>query len=792
MANKKVDISKVDFSYDDETLELLFNYIPSDAVRSVLLNTFLGCDEVPGDELISNYEIIKVMSRIVNTAFVVAFCRWKQMCDCPSEWGRKEDVEYLENSRFSKLFQTALVNESVTFDVQILSLIELWVGLRNKEASKNVIDAFGMIFSGGIKGENVGITLQSVRKAVKTVSFKGSKEDKLELKTTLNRLCFDLLSSFAVFRTLDIKYPEGSETDDNYDFCFTYNSSAVDTVELYPNDIFTDGRFIVTDRQLRALCGMPDERMDVLLLYMRAEMSVFDGKIQNEYCSFDGDREMRVRTSTVAKTEKLPDNIRADVRETRKFLAFNYKNVRGLAAVIYDTIQNKHDIKRRLFDLCKSKYPQIIADGTGADAPGIYWDNIITLLLVEMGISDFLETILVAPDIFESIVENIGWRYRGRAAIDTCKEEYSKELARLEKSSPNSEIFDAQVLELRVASVLKAMNFGKETEAPLHPFEESLTYKYDNICACLDKLENGGANMPIGDFLKATSDLAETFRNMFIFLQVFYAGLNGYAIKNDELSGRKPDKELNTNEDRQKFWFGNHRACVTAFEEAGRETLKKTKAQTVKQAYDAFCEMCSRYGTADNQFVISDEARRLKQLVTRNYICDVERLKHFATVTTDSGSEISIFDLLGNNAAEYLRESHYFEWLSCYKDVFMFLIFNEDYNQSGLYESKKALKDKTCDPIYPYIVTYYKENVDRDNLKKCIYRVPIPTGSERERKDGYIVTLLMEYEYPANTYYCIPLRYGSSESWWINPVLIPKHAIRHIIKDEKNNDTHND
>lgn len=156
----------------------------------------------------------------------------------------------------------------------------------------------------------------------------------------------------------------------------------------------------------------------------------------------------------------------------------------------------------------------------------------------------------------------------------------------------------------------------------------------------------------------------------------------------------------------------------------------------------------------------------------------MQKLRRFAEVQTQSGEKTTIFEVLGN-LQKYMFEPSYSEWLTYLQDIFMFLIYNEDYNERGLWDSgHDPLKDKDCDPIYPYIVTYYRENIDRDNVKKCTYRVPLPiAGVENE---GYIVTLLTDEEYLPATYYCIPLRYGSSDSWWINPFLIPKNVIRRI------------
>lgn len=277
-----------------------------------------------------------------------------------------------------------------------------------------------------------------------------------------------------------------------------------------------------------------------------------------------------------------------------------------------------------------------------------------------------------------------------------------------------------------------------------------------------------------------------------MFLQMFYSGLDSYSKtltkKNEEFSAELAAAEADgviTYEEREtirNMRRNIRKECCRSFIGEAKAKLEQIKKQTVSQLFEGFCELCMKYNTFSERggFDVSEEARRLKDVITRNYICDANKLKYFATVEIEEGSDDNptIFDVL-SNLQLYMDEPQFPRWLTYLQDIFMFLIYNEDYNKRGLWESmkKEPLEDKDCDPIYPYMVTYYKENVDRDNVKKCTYRVPLPATGNSE---GYTVTLLTDEEYLPQTYFCIPLRYGSSDRWWINPFLIPKNAIRDI------------
>lgn len=794
----------VDITNSYEFTRLLLERVPDPVVRSILFGSRV--DRTNDDDLVEGLSeeklggeagIISVMRSTVNLAFVTVLARWKQLYDSDT-WGRPEYIKEFRGTRFSKLFLSALGKEDITLDLQIFSLMELWVSL--KKVDNIISDQFSNIFGTKRAGENIGLILQDVRDALKNATYRTLEAGKYTVRYC-NMLLYQLIRSFPFLYSMQISYPINPDDRSKGGFCISYAEDLDERIVLYPNEVYS-GRelFVITERQLLSMRGEKRSKPAyVLQLFILAETSAFTGKLQYTYRSFDGEMETRIEVEDAPlPTESEFDD---DVCAVRRFLSFSYKNIREFALVISDAIKNSPIKQKKIFDLCRARYPKIMPESARSfEAPEIYWDNVITLLLVEMGPSDFLEIVLEGDDgaVFDTLLENIKWRCLGADNASALRAEYDAENSRLEeKHSQNPHNYLSQLLSLRIHTVLQAMGFDKRERNEMHPFEESLTFKFDNILACvkvLDQYWQRSNGVDVDKCEEARQELLSIFRNIFLFLQIFYAALDRYAIvKKDydiylETERAKGDSDESEHAKKQKDF---NRKMREAFANAGAEKYEEIKGQTLCQAFEGFCKMCEQYNkfNENNGFNVSEEAKRLKYLITRNYICDVQKLRYFTDITLANGERSTIFKMLEDWSFKYYHDESFQSWLGYFSDIFLFLIYNEDYSEKGLYRKADKLVDKDCDPVYPYLVTYYRENVDRDNLKKCTYRVPVPTGRNSETRDqGFVVTLLTDEDFPATTYFCIPLRYGSSENWWINPFLIPRGFVRRMedIIKEKN------
>lgn len=797
---KNKDVKEINFAKDFSIAKLFLETVTDNVARSILFGTPVNAKEPSPKTLeLDGYGIIRVMKCIIKTAFTVAISRWKQLCN-EDEWVDDDYFEYFKNSRFSKIFQSAIGNEEINIDLQVFALIELWVSMNNSPRDVS-LRLEGIFVSGNMEGgDSIGLTLQAARDAIKKVSFKGIGDEGLYTKEYLNRLCYRLLNSFLIFRIAKFTYPEDNRLDDDEDFSIKYDLPE-EKVTLYPNKCFKVAKLILSYQQLQLLHGNKDVyEMGKLSLYHISEITVFDGTTLIVYHSFDGESEAKVDQKVFnVKIEKSAVADAGDIKEMRKFLSFSYKNIRELATAISDAIKDATETRRELLDRYNEKIDkksrkdssneQIIS----SDASNIYWDNLITLMLVEMGFSDFLEIALKEEKIFYAVLKNIGLRCIGRSEAGEYIKDYKKRRAELiRECGENQDSLDAEQLELRVRTVLRAMKSEHDENRKLNPFEESLTFKYENIVRCLDIL--GKRDTESADKVEESRlTLVDIFRNIFVFLQIFYCGLDMYAReKGKEKYLPKLDETEEAANKRVAIRFDE---CKKEFKRAAQEKYNEIKNACLTEVFEGFCKMCSDYNSySSDNYNISEKAKWLKFIITRNYICDVTQLRRFTSIVLDNGEKSNIFEMIENpDPKYYANKEKYAEWLTYFHDVFFFFIYNEDYNERGLWDNKRLragsgewkLQDKDCDPIYPYIVTYYKENIDRDNLKKCTYRVPIPDGGGKENRKQLVVTLLTEENYPPRTYFCIPLRYGSSDNWWINPFLIPKDVIRDLKTEDK-------
>ena len=804
-----------------ELTENLFNIVTDPAIRSILFGVPLNATVQKAARRIVEGNIVSSMRRVINLAYLVAITRWKQVIEEGFEDNYLQTKQFFEEARFTRLFNSAVKNEEITLDLQVFSLIELWIGLKNAPRSiSDYVNGLFWNFFYSENSDNIGVYLQKAKACIKTFdpSKFGQGEDDGASVIEYNHILFDLVESFAFLEDIEIVVPSQDDVGDFKNLQFIYYLSREHTV-LYPNLFSKRAFFLLTYNQLCALNPALEKSefggSNVLEFYMITETTDFNGNYEFTYTSLDDERKYRVtRVIDGVNQEKEDEEELVVVKEVRKFLAFDYKNIRDFALIISDAIKSNDLVKRRIFDLCRKRYPRIIVEKT-IPTDASRWDNIVTLLLVEMGQSEFLTKILNVEEdtLFKNIMNDIDLRMaidhnHGKAKqdldLDTDDKKNNSAYVEIQnylktKNTINTDdpvLKRRQIVELRVKYILKHIGYTEEVEEVENPFIESLTFKYRRINNYLEVIKNHEEyeNEEVND---ACQKLDETFRWIFIFLQVFYEGLDAYSLKFQERA--LWDENLPVSGPESRLGICTHAFKMRALSKLNDIAEKQKDATT---AFGAFCDMCAEYNpfsyrdsTGSNQ-----RAKNLKKIITRGYICDVEKLKLFATLdlcdSNDNNKKLYIFDILKNYSSQTYIANYekYCDYLDQFKDLFFFLIYNEDYNNKGLFKSDKKLEDKDCDPVYPYLVDYYKQNVDREQIKKCMYRVPIPTDfgesnrrqsrrNEEEDEEGLTVTLLTNEEYSGKEFFCIPLRYGSSDSWWINPFLIGVPPVRDIYRE---------
>lgn len=757
---------------NDEVAKYFTGLIPHPVTRSIVFDCKLrGAFEGDLSQLrcelthdyLGGYDLVASTKRLISLAFVTVFSCWYELKKMLAGHPESEKAEF-KKARYSRIFEGVLKKEEITFDLEVFSLIEVWVAFKKGAIGAGV---FGAFFSN--MESDFGITLQKALRVIKDASFKETSGaySELEVKKTLCQL----IEGFVFLRTLAIDY----RNDFMLSCMINFNVKC-----FYPNSIFPNMKLLLSQTELLRIraeqAGEPLEESTgkkkalKLMPYLMVANSEFKGKKQSLYRAFDDTVEIKI---DVCAEEEDPYTVISgdrDLDALRKVLSFDYKNLRSFALVISDSLNKSH--KKALFTLCKSKYPTILPKINDSESELIYWDNVVTLLLVEMGPSDFLYAIM-SDDLYEQLIRNMTYRCIDQNIKVQAEQRFAEDVKSLKRVCGAKEaMFEHNKKLLQCNTVIQLTGLKSEDEkASFSPFEESLMYKFDGMQNSLRILSSVG--LSVEDCNAQKEALTESFRNIFLLLQIFYSGLDSYA---EELRSGKANK---TRADM-------YESSKNAFIAAGRKTYQRLKDYTLSQMYEAFHAMCIEYNTTVSAegFNVSEKARNLKYVLTRNYICDVEKLDYFSTITLDDGTQKTLFEML-ENINEYTKQKQYRKWLGYFRDFFMFLIYNDDYTERGIYENEpERLVDKDYDPIYPYVVFYYQENIDKDHLKKCNYRVPIPCNrlTEENKNEGFMVTLLTDNEYtPNGNYFCIPLKYGSTEDWWINPFMISTQEFAKIM-----------
>lgn len=783
--------------------EQLLNIITDPIVRSIIFDVPFNRD-IDVDYLkvgLKGPSVIEAMRRIINLVYLISYCRWKDLDDSKEskKWGDQDDIAFFDNARFSRLFKSAIVNEEITLDLQIFSLIELWIGI--KKAPGVVSHQFYNIFDDTIDGNDIGLTLQTVRDIIKHADFKTLESNPKYRQEDINEWLYKLANSFLIIVSIELSVDENAGDDE---FKITYELNRKEKVTLYPNRYCKPAKFIMSAREMeeRFPTSSPSNP-NILKLFIINEMSLFNEEVQGVYKSFDDTISYRIN---FGKQEAINHHYDEEhIREMRKFLSFNYKKIRDFALIISDALAIHPNKKEEIFLRCQKDQTlsSIIKDAKSSNAENIYWDNIIVLMLVETGQSEFLETILDDESLFNEIIKMSEYRI-GKEESKKASQQYEKEKNALLQRGVDEK--DKKIVSLRTTTVLNAIGMYDIENERANPFAESLSYKYSKIVDYVNNLKQGyrRGDVSINVLRDNMKSLLNIFKDIFVFLQVFYTGLDTYAQFKEEIKPSPFEGQNKLSEDEElqleQYQRKNRMACWSAFRESAENKLKEVGDQNVVEAYNAFLLMCHEYSSfSDDQGTRDiEKAKRLKRLLTRGYICDPQKLSYFATVSYKRGEKVektTIFEMsrLFNTYDDEISFSNddIIQCLGQFQDLFLFLIYNEDYNMKGLYNTNMELEDKDCDPVYPYLVTYYKQNIDRDKMKKCTYRVPIPSnGLTSDPNDkGKKVNLLTDDDYLADTYFCIPLRYGCSNNWWINPFLIPVRLIKDIYSryiSEKN------
>lgn len=738
--------------FDYENIDLLCEHIKEIVPDERLQNILFSCKHFKSKDL-RGKKIVSALNNIILVAFVVTYTRWKQLYNNCENWDESK-LSKFRNSRFSKIYKSVYSNEEINLDIAVFALIEIWV---NGKVDGILRDTFARLFDEQVDG--VGVILQASLDVIKKAGdFFLQDETDAAYK---NKLCYELLKAFLIFS--EITFDENPDS-----FSMQYKLSSRKSITLDPNSYHPEAKFICEEKYLCA------DTVNPTRLYLLCAKTIFADKVQYIYCSLDGKRRIAINADKLpnyTENSQTAVSIEDESENLRKLLSFNYNRLRDCALVIADAVTKSESTKATIFNIYKNKCKTVFPQGLDINNEETNWDNIVTLLLVEIGPSDFIQSI-ITTDLFNQIMQNIGCRYLGAEAITKLIEKYRIDKMQLSDNfSYNLEMLYSEERKLSTRYIISAMYSStqeKHETVNYDVYEESLVVKYDKAKSLIRELSNTNNSNAV--LTACRSKLDKLLCEVLIFLQVYYDGVDGYA---DYYRGK--DAKV------------NYKSGLDSFIKSARTRYHKIKDNSLSELYNSFHSLCEEYD--DNLFSSDgskEKAVKLKFAITRSYICDIQRLDYFVDIALPNGEKTNIFHMV-ENLFSYTHYTEFPSWLSQICDFFMYLVYNDDYNKRGLYKlgNEDNLLDKDFDPIYPYIVSYYQQSIDRDMFKRCNYKVPVPSKDSVGGGPIHneVVTLLTDTDYELNiNYFCTPLKYGSTEHWWINPFMMPTYIFKDILE----------
>ncbi len=446
----------------------------------------------------------------------------------------------------------------------------------------------------------------------------------------------------------------------------------------------------------------------------------------------------------------------------------NYKYIKNLALAISDAIDVNTGSKNALYESFSHHLSDDIFGGvdrsTDIETQKIDWDSIVVMLLIEYSPTSVLETLFMAfeknfVDITRNLckrIDNVDMPLYGlnkrelMQAVDTIIKEkliFGESSGFGKIPNLNNKRLKARAQALLITSSLSAIHEEENVEKSI-----CAGNIYDNL-SLLEKMKS---NMTPEQRCKYVCIiLSETFRHILC----FYRGLLTYGELKADFDMRSSLSCLSetTIAKDQKMLHESFMSAAKA--EANR--LKQYNAasyedmQALLQRFMELCEACGSSGKS------SEPARRALYCATGKYeLLNVVEFKRYVQDSTAG--------LTGIN------EANVNEWITIALHIL-------EYLRNGTFELSS---DNPSCAIYPYTATYNHGNENYDGYKTVTFTLDYDNDGDA-RSDKKEIKVLSEFTYnTGNVFYCLPNILRTSNTWWIDPVMIDFKAFNEIFLDD--------
>ncbi len=704
--------------------------IIDDNVKIALFNV----DYIDHEDDISGMGVI---TKMLSLTFAYALSRWKYRV------AKKEKLSTSANAkRVYDAFGAVYHGEDVGIDMIVYVLTEMQLDVVQLYGRSDFCDVFSP------EGH---ASIQKFREPVKMwlQSAKRSEQNKGVLYDMLNQL----VSSIVLFDRLALTFPEAESGVDVDDVQFVVDKVVVPSQGILR--IREGSYYLLQDisQGTNHSCKMEYASLDFL-----GKMELF--------------KQFRELDSTlISKTVAGANTIFA-----KSLMSVGIRYIKNLALAVCDAIEK--NTKERIYVRFYSTYSDIFEKELSQDCK---WDNVITILMIEIGPTALLEFILDTEGIyFIRILDNLQIRYSSATFKNDVVEAYEAELS-VEKEMVKKCINDE-------GSIVKSINYISNILMAKHIidglskleksngksrslFVESLSMRIKSV----EKIIEANRMANVAKVLHINKALEKTFR----YIIPFYYGIIGYQKKKNMLIMKN---EANSDDALSPSVYSE---CETAFFESAVSCNARLNGKSLGYLIGEFRRFCndmshvngkSGEGSKSGSLLrnVSGDGILLREAIGREYLCIMSTFDDIINFEDDyykTGDKKHYSDIVSyinrvkhfKNGYDVMTDSSAQEFFVAVKKLLCFLIYNEDFQYEMLLGAQMSY-----DPIYPYVVRYTDRSENRDGYIINTFSIFVSEGEEEKE-----VKILSEYDYSINEkYYCIPNLASSNKRWWIEPILI--------------------
>ena len=464
-----------------------------------------------------------------------------------------------------------------------------------------------------------------------------------------------------------------------------------------------------------------------------------------------------------------------------------YGYLNNLTLAIADIITDF--TKEELFIKYRENYPYIFSMDDSINVKEVdfekanisNWDEVISMLILEISPTDFLMNILKGDgNYFRALTEGLATRYGNDEMVNTIQsnmKRYEKSVRLMAESFDESLKNDMNIYnEIKQKCMIKSIMEGLSSTENISDFSYNCDFigTLDMFKEHIEDLKKSKEKVT-GKVLEINKLVEKTLR----YVLCFYKGVVAYGeAKQNLLNDRTNDEDFDINKDYQ--------ICENAFFEAVDRAIKTCKSHSFGTLVGDIRNFSKElYENNNGRINVTEKGKILNSLIGRNNLFNLDV---FEKIISFSGDEIIKADgkkditdiILFMNIAKHdkpeypsLTESGFRIFI---KHVLMLLNFLM-YNDESPEDDKNYI---TRNPIYPYVVSYSLSVENRDGIKIPKFSVILNDrdGDSIEKK------ILSGVDYDiTDKYYCLPNFSTSNEYWWIEPFLISASKFDRIMRD---------